>query len=221
MHPRTRRAARKTPRAATRKSAAPPAGRQRLELEERRAQLLSLGLEAFSSRPYDEVSLDDVARTANVSKGLILHYFSSKRDFYVAVIRDAARLLVASTLARALPTEGTPFDRLREGIDAYLEFVEERADAYVALMRGGIGSDPGIVRVVDETRRLFLDRIIGEVPFSHPRLRIYVVGFIGFVEATSIDWLEHRTLSREQLRELMVDACRAMIARLLEAPPRT
>lgn len=192
--------------------------RQRLDLEERRAQLLALGLEVFSSRPYDEISLDEIARTAKISKGLIFHYFASKRDFYVAVIRDAARLLVSSTLARALPTEGTPFDRLREGIGAYLEFVDERADAYLALMRGGIGSDPDIARVVDDTRRLFLDRLIAEVPIAHPRLRIYAVGFIGFVEATSIDWLEHRTLSRDELCELMVDACRAMIARLLDQP---
>src|SRR5579871_6959824 len=89
----------------------------RLDVDERRAQLLSLGLAMFSERSYDEVSIDDLARAAGVSKGLLYHYFPTKRDLYVAALEEAARRLVdATTQDRA----GTPEERLRRGLGTYL-----------------------------------------------------------------------------------------------------
>jgi len=43
----------------------------------------------FIEQPYDAFSMDDVATAAGISKGLIYHYFPSKRDYYVAVLRKA------------------------------------------------------------------------------------------------------------------------------------
>jgi AcrR family transcriptional regulator len=71
--------------------------RTRLEVEQRRAQLLTLGQELFSSSTYDELSIDDIARAAGISKGLLYHYFPSKRDYYVATIRVAAGELLHQT----------------------------------------------------------------------------------------------------------------------------
>ena len=48
--------------------------RARLLVDERRAQLLALGLRLFAEHSYDEVSIDELARAAGVSKGLLYHY---------------------------------------------------------------------------------------------------------------------------------------------------
>ncbi|MBP6848431.1 MAG: helix-turn-helix transcriptional regulator, partial [Kofleriaceae bacterium] len=61
-----------------------PGRRIRLDNDARRAQLLELGQKAFAERTYDEVSIDDIARAAGISKGLLYHYFPTKRDLYVA-----------------------------------------------------------------------------------------------------------------------------------------
>ncbi len=61
--------------------------RARLDVEERRKQLVALGNELFSKRTYDEVSIDELARAAGISKGLLYHYFPTKRDFYIATVR--------------------------------------------------------------------------------------------------------------------------------------
>ena len=42
-------------------------------VEERRDQLLELGLRLFGSKPYDEISIDEIARLAGMSKGLLYH----------------------------------------------------------------------------------------------------------------------------------------------------
>ena len=71
--------------------------RARLGVDERRAQLLELGLQLFSDHSYDELGVDDIARAAGISKGLLYHYFPSKRDYYVEVVRRAAGELLART----------------------------------------------------------------------------------------------------------------------------
>ena len=131
----------------------PRAPRARLEVDERRAQLVELGLDVFASRAYDELSVDELARVAGISKGLLYHYFPTKRDFYVATVREAARQLLELTATSA---DMPPLERARAGLDAYLDYVDAHAPAYAALMRGGIGSDPEVARIIDETRAYIL-----------------------------------------------------------------
>ena len=91
----------------------------------------------FARHAYDELSIDDIAQAAGISKGLLYHYFSSKREFYAATVRSAAELL----LLRTDPGEGADPEALLVALDAYLSFAEEHASAYVALMRSGVGHD--------------------------------------------------------------------------------
>src|SRR5579871_4236367 len=84
--------------------------RVRLETDARRAQLLVLARRVFSDRSYDEVSIDDLAREAKISKGLLYHYFPTKRDLYVAALRVIADDLLARV--RAIPRELPDADRV-------------------------------------------------------------------------------------------------------------
>jgi len=174
------------------------APRARLDVDERRAQLLALGLTMFSERSYDEVSIDDLARAAGVSKGLLYHYFPTKRDLYVAALGFAARRLVEETTTAC---GGPPEERVRLGLETYLHFVERHGKAYVALMRGGIGSDPEVAAILEETRRTFAERILEDVPeeIVSPLLKTALRGWIGFVEATSLEWVAHRRVERDAL----------------------
>ena len=68
--------------------------------DERREELLRAGVELFSARSYDEVSIDEIAGAVGISRGLLYHYFPSKRDFYVAGLRRAADDLLKHDDAR-------------------------------------------------------------------------------------------------------------------------
>jgi AcrR family transcriptional regulator len=177
--------------------------RSRLGVDQRREQLLRIGVEIFSSRPYDGISIDEIAALAGVSKGLLYHYFPSKRDFYVAVVRASADEMRERTAPDpSLP----PLEGLRAGLDAYLDYVEHHAQGYLTVHRGGIGSDEEVRAIVNEVRTLIADRILtglGIEP-APPVLRTAVWGWIGFVEAAAIEWLEQRDLTRDTVRELMV-----------------
>ena len=97
-------------RTAKKKRGASP--RARLNEAERRAQLLALGRRLFTERPYDALSIDDIAAEAGISKGLLYHYFPSKRDFYVAVVDEAHFTRAAERLHVAQPAISQQIRRL-------------------------------------------------------------------------------------------------------------
>jgi AcrR family transcriptional regulator len=188
------------------RGAARPRRRIRLDNDQRRAQLLELAKRTFSDRSYDEVSIDDLARIAGISKGLLYHYFPTKRDLYVAGLREIANELVEAVLRVA--ADLLPIDRVRASVDAYLGHIARHSRAFVALMRGGIGSDPEVAAVVDSVRTRLFDKLLSgsalaSLVTSDPRLETAMRGWIGFVEAASIDWCASPRLSQAELRDLM------------------
>lgn len=171
----------------------------------RRAQLLELGLRLFGGRSYAEISIDDIATAARISRGLLYHYFDGKRGFYLETVRHAAARLVERVKT---DPDLEPEARLRAGISAYLEYVETFAEAYVVLMRGGLGVDEKVREVLDGARESIVDHLIDggpelrRTPAVHAALR----GWLHLVEGMSLDWLEHGEIPREMLVDILASA---------------
>jgi ATP-binding cassette subfamily B protein len=72
----------------------------RLDPDERRRQILDCASRLFSERHYGSVSLDRVAEAAGITRGLLHHYFGTKRELYLAVVAD-----LAATLPDGLATQ--------------------------------------------------------------------------------------------------------------------
>ena len=102
--------------------------RQRLPAEDRRRQLVGIGLMMLRNRPIHELSIDAVAEEAGISRGLLFHYFPTKRDFYIAVISAAGRRLLRVT--KPDPTL-PPDEQLRQMLLAFVAFVSRRRDSYI------------------------------------------------------------------------------------------
>ncbi|MCB9733951.1 MAG: TetR/AcrR family transcriptional regulator [Deltaproteobacteria bacterium] len=182
--------------------------RTRLDTESRRAQLVELGTRVFAEKSYDEASVDEIAALAGISKGLLYHYFPTKRDLYLACLQAVAEELLARADLSDAPLP--PLERLRAGIDAYLAFAAEHARAYLALMRGGVGSDREIVAYCESVRDRFVSRILTaptsplasvELP---PLFRVVLRGWVGFAEAAAIDWLARGAPDRAAVRDAIV-----------------
>ena len=94
--------------------------RTRLTPDERRSQLLDLGVRLLATRSLDELSIDLLAEEAGISRGLLYHYFGNKHAFHEAVVRRAADDLIAQT---APPGEGEPMERMLTSLTAYLDYV--------------------------------------------------------------------------------------------------
>ena len=192
----------------------------RLENDERRAQLLAMGRQAFSVNSYDEVSIDDLAKKAKLSKGLFYYYFPTKRDLYIAGLQETAQELVTK-LVGTVPRDLPPRERAMISVDAYLDHVASQGSGFVALMRGGIGSDPEVANVLEKVRASIVEEFLSGAPISavlrsRPLSRIAIRGWIGMVEAVSIEWLANKELDRGAVRDLLVDMLFDLLMRVLD-----
>jgi AcrR family transcriptional regulator len=183
---------------------------QRLAVDERRAQLVALGIELFNRRPYDEIGIDDIAEAAGISKGLLYHYFPSKKAFYVETVRAGA----AAMRREIEPGDESiaPLERVRAGIERYVSFVERHPRGFVHVLRSGVGFDPEVAKIVDKTRRTMVDRVLGAIHAEEePAIALAVHGWIGFAEITSVRWLEKKTIDRATLVELLASSLSAIV----------
>lgn len=185
--------------------------RTRLQTDERRAQLLTLGLRLFSTRAYDEVSIDAIAKEAGVSKGLLYHYFGGKRAYYLASIEHAAGGLLASL--DAVPDTLIGPARALAMITAYVDFVEHHGEAYGTLLSGGVGSDPEVSHLLERSRQEVAARILQGAGLEAPRpvFELAVRHYIGGVEAIVLDWHVRRQLPRAVLLQFLVQQVRATL----------
>jgi AcrR family transcriptional regulator len=180
--------------------------------EHRRAALVAAAAQCFADRPFDEVSVEDIATAAGVAKGLLFYYFKSKRGCYLAVIEDFQRRLLA---VADVPRQGSVTDLMAVMLDRYLDFAEHNEPAYRLVMSGGLGNDPLARAFIDEHRAryrtLFTELFVPDQPET-PVLRMSFQGFLSFVEGATLDWLTHREVTREQLAAVILDAARAVLA---------
>jgi AcrR family transcriptional regulator len=183
--------------------------KRRLSTDARREQLLSSGARLLATRPYDEVSIEEIARAAGVSKGLLYHYFPTKKDFLIAALERGQDELAALTAPDpSLP----PAEQLAASLDRFLDFVEEHEASYAAIFRSRGGGDPEIQAALEAGRRQRMDAVLDslatweEPPASverTPALETAVQGWFFFVEGSVLRWLERRDLQRGELRELL------------------
>jgi AcrR family transcriptional regulator len=205
-------------RAATAAPAAPVDG------DERRRRILAAARRLFSERGYSDVATTEIAAEAGVARGLINHYFGTKRDLYVEVVREMVRF--RSQPVPEYVDGTTPAARLDESIDRWLEMVARNREAWLAAIGAeGLGHDPEIAAVLDEAREEATSRLIqvlglGPAAEAPPELHAVLRAYGGMAEAATREWLERDRWSREQVAAFLKAALPELVGSAYEAIPR-
>jgi AcrR family transcriptional regulator len=109
--------------------------KERLSAEERRTQILEVAGGLFADNGYHGLSMEQLAEGAGVSKPVLYQHFESKRELYLALVRQAVSELEAQ-MRKALEGTTDNRDRVHGAISAYFDFVEDRR---ASLLLGGAG----------------------------------------------------------------------------------
>jgi AcrR family transcriptional regulator len=72
--------------------------REPLPKRDRREDILKASLHLFAEKGFHGTSMRDIARAADITEGLIYHYFASKRDLFRAIIEEYSFLPLLRTL---------------------------------------------------------------------------------------------------------------------------
>lgn len=180
--------------------------RRRLSPDERRTQLLEIGSRLFADRPYDEVWIEEVADLAGVSRGLMYHYFVSKRDFFAEVIRvESARVLEITAPDTSLPV----MEQVAAGLIAYLGYAVAHEHGVRAINRGAILGDIEIQGILANELEVQQERILAALPVGVREDEVTksaLRGWVSFVRFVSMDWLDRKSISEDDLRKLCMNA---------------
>jgi AcrR family transcriptional regulator len=175
----------------------------RLQVDERRLQLLELGADLFARHSFAELSMAQIAREAGISKALLYHYFPSKQDYFLATLREGVEQLAERTEP---DPELPPMEALARSVDAFVAWVGERDTAYRKLLETA-GEVPEVKALIDEVRERTSDRILAGLGISDeppPKVRAAARAWLWFMDGVLLDWLEHRDLTPDELRDLLL-----------------
>ena len=183
----------------------------RRSADDRRAQLVQIGLELLPTTPVQELTIDEVARRAGISRSLLFHYFATKRDYYTAVTRAAADLL----WAHVVPSAGTaPEDPVSGMLDRYVGWVETFRESHLAFVRGAAGGDPWVSEVYEETRARLVEVALTALGLpDDARRRQLVLAWFAFTEDLVGQWVQEPTMTRPELLALLRDVLSRLTTR--------
>ena len=183
----------------------------RLDVDERRSQLLEVGTELFSKHSYEELSMARIAREAGISKALLYHYFPSKEEFFKAALAEAATELAQ----RTAPDESlAPEEQLRASTRAFVDWIGERGEAYMKLLQS-VGAVPELRETMTGIRDFTSARILdGLVPEAErtPAKRAAVRGWLWFMDGVLLDWIQHRDRDTAAVADGLVESLRVLLA---------
>jgi AcrR family transcriptional regulator len=175
----------------------------RLDPGQRREQILDSANSLFAERAYDEVSIEDIASAAGVTRGLVHHYFGGRKDVYIALLER----LGAEREERLRPPLGrSARARVDDSVARWLDWTDTNRTIWLATMAHGEDiADPDVRRVVaDLVRRAvaLLTTYHADIAEDSPRLRHALECWTGLNRAATRRWLNGEA-SREATHELL------------------
>ncbi|GAA5146027.1 TetR/AcrR family transcriptional regulator [Nocardioides marinquilinus] len=188
--------------------------RTRLRPDQRRSQLVDLGVRLLATRSLDELSIDLLAEEAGISRGLLYHYFGGKQAFHEAVVRRAADDLIEQT---APPGHGDPLEQLAASMTAYVDYVVANRAGYLSLVRAAQGGNETLRAIYDDARSALTDRIFtedagGALVEDTPAVRLLVRGWAALAEEVVVTWVtDPAGVSRDELLAILSASLPALV----------
>ena len=182
---------------------------RRMSPDQRRAQLERVALEVVAERGPSELSLDEVAERAGVTRNLLYHYFPrGKQDLIIAAVHQSGRDL----------SEGWVTDpdiphsqRLALNFARIIEHAAEPSPAWVAMRHSRISADPEVQKHSDDYRNMVLDGMalnnFGTTD-PPPLAKLALRAFLAYAEEALDSWRES-DLPREQVLALLAQTLTA------------
>lgn len=183
--------------------------RTRLGADDRRRQLIGIGLQLLATRPIHQITVDEVAATAGISRSLLFHYFPTKQDYYVAVVRAASRRL----LRRIAPDHDSPAStQIHAIVEDYVTYLERRREPYIALFRSP-SVDDWVRSIHEETQDALARRVLSALDECRhsDKVELAVRAWWSFAEELAITWTGRNPDSRDELVELLVETLHRVI----------
>lgn len=190
--------------------------RVRMDPDERRDQILRVAARLFGERPYSEVSVSDIAGEAGIARGLLHHYFGSKRDLYLEVVRVSAQAPLGTASPESFGSEAA----WATVVDSFLGAIERNPTRWLNSVNvGGAERDDEVAAILDETREILADQTLLAIGLADraadPMVRAFVRAWGGFVQELTVEWVGRGRINRDRVRRTMLATLPILVDQVL------
>ncbi|WP_426515573.1 TetR/AcrR family transcriptional regulator [Diaminobutyricibacter sp. McL0618] len=186
--------------------------RTRLTPDERRAQLVALGVASLADHPLEALTIEKLSEQAGVSRALLFHYFGSKQGLHREVVRTARDSMLRATEPFG---ELPPLDRLRDTLARIVQFVRDHRGTFYSLVRGVASGDEEVREVVEQARELQAARVVAvflELGYADSALlRIALRSWVAFAEEALVESVVDADLAADEVTEFLGRSVRAVV----------
>jgi AcrR family transcriptional regulator len=177
----------------------------------RRQQIVEIAQQLFAQRPYSEVSTTDIAEAAGIGRANLHYHFGTKRDLYVEVVRNFARLPPLPAVPRE---KGTLEEEVRRMLDGWLGVVWDNRGTFITIFEAGpINNDREVEATLETGREEWAARMADllELPGGATRpARALIRSFQSMAEAAVDEWLRRERLTRDEVLLLLSESLLAI-----------
>jgi AcrR family transcriptional regulator len=171
--------------------------RTRLDPEIRREQIVEAAEQVFHGRDPSEVTFEEIAEAAGVSRALVYNYFGDKGGLVAAVYLRSLRLLDEELLATVDP-QSDDAERLRSVVRCYLGFAKSNPAAWRVIGTTSASEHPEVQAARTERFAQLASNWGGTV-----QARTLARAVVGFLEAATLDWIENSDVDLDRMADLL------------------
>lgn len=169
----------------------------------------------FGEQPYGSVQMAAIAKEAGVAQGLLHHYFGTKRDLYLDVVR--AMMFVPVLDEVDLP-DGTLRERVTASVDWLMTVLAAHGRTWLAVGVDAGGNDPELRAILDQADNQAAERVLEAIGFaSTGNARVTALATVrayGGMKAAVREWVDHETLTQDQVREILSETLVVLAERI-------
>ncbi len=176
-----------------------------------RERLLQAGYAFIAKRPFDSVTVDEIADAAGVAHGLLFHYFGSKQGLYLEIMRDAAEQLEEIHLEQP-PLGVPPEEKLAAFLHRHMNFIGRWPTAYALYSRGALSAD--VRELWEQSKQRALRTILRyfEIPQPTRRQLTLARAWLAFFDELVLAWLQGSTIGKDSVVQISVDTFKDVIS---------
>ena len=119
--------------------------------QEKQQAILSAGYRVFSQNSYKNSPMSEIAAAASISKSLLFHYFRNKKELYLYLWDEAARLTIQVLTEYGCYGQTDLFESMERGMHAKMELIRRYPDMANFTIRAFYEKDGEICAAIQES----------------------------------------------------------------------
>jgi len=171
----------------------------------KRETLLTAAMSKFAKNGYKKTTTDEIIMEAEISKGLLFHYFGTKKDLYIFLFEYANTKIMQEYYSQINMKERDILERLRNMFLIKFELVNKYPSIFDFVASGYFEKDPAVASKINEyTNLLYFDaqkEMLKDIDLSLFKANIDIEKAVNIIIFTLRGYSESQTLPKKRIED--------------------